>query len=261
LSLFIVLILGIVEGLTEFLPVSSTGHLILVGHLLQFTGDKAETFEIFIQLGAILAVAWEFRTQLLNLLGRMGTDSTARGFLFNVGLAFIPAAVVGVLAGDAIKAYLFSPFTVALALIVGGIAMYLIETFLPPRAAMLTEAISRRQALGVGLAQITALFPGISRSASTIMGGMLIGLDRRAATEFSFYLALPTLGAATVYDLLKNLEHLSQEDVLPFGLGLVVSFISALLVIRVFLRYVRTHDFRPLALYRIGLGLLVLAVL
>jgi len=261
LSLLIVVILGIVEGLTEFLPVSSTGHLILTGHLLDFTGHKADTFEIFIQLGAILAVGWEFRRTLIDLARKASTDASAQRFLFNVGLAFLPAAFFGLLFASRIKAYLFSPFTVALALIGGGMVMYLLEVFLPERQPSPALEISWQRALGVGFAQVLALFPGVSRSASTIMGGMAIGLDRRAATEFSFYLALPTLGAATIYDLLKNLDYLDQTDVLPFSLGLVVSFISALVVIKVFLKYVRTHDFRHLAIYRIIVGALVLIVM
>jgi undecaprenyl-diphosphatase len=255
IPLLTVIILGIVEGLTEFLPVSSTGHLILMGHLLDFTGDKADTFEIFIQLGAILAVAWEFRRPLIDLGRRSGQDPRARAFIFNVGLAFLPAAVVGLALGHRIKQYLFSPLTVALALIVGGAVMWAIETWLPARAPSEPESITWRQALGVGLAQVTALFPGVSRSASTIMGGMLIGLDRSTATAFSFYLALTTLGAATVYDLLKSLKVLSA------ALGLVISFASALVVIRAFLKYVRSHDFRLMAAYRVALGIIVLLVL
>ncbi len=251
-------IMGIVEGLTEFLPVSSTGHLILVGHLLSQTGPKAATFEIFIQLGAILAVVWAFRLRLLRLARALPDDPGARRFVMNVGLAFVPAAVVGLAAGDAIKAHLFSPLTVAGALIVGGMAMYLIEWFLPERPRQVTEATSTKQALGVGVAQVAALFPGVSRAAATIMGGMLFGLDRRAATEFSFYLALPTLGAATVYDLLRNLHTLDAGDVGPFAVGLLTSFLVALLVIELFLKYVRTHDFRPLAVYRMVVGGVVL---
>ncbi|MBI2568938.1 MAG: undecaprenyl-diphosphate phosphatase [Candidatus Schekmanbacteria bacterium] len=257
----VVIVLGIVEGLTEFLPISSTGHLILAGHLLSFTGPRADTFEIFIQLGAILAVAWEFRASLWDLGRRQRRDAGARAFVANVALAFMPAAVVGLAAGSAIKAQLFGPATVATALIAGGVAIWLIETWIPERTPVDVEKLTWRQALGVGLAQIAALCPGVSRSAATIMGGMICGLDRRAATEFSFFLALPTLGAATVYDLLKSLDILSRADIAPFALGLLASFVSALLVIRGFLRYVRTHDFRPFAIYRVVLGLLVLAVL
>lgn len=252
------LIMGIVEGLTEFLPVSSTGHLILTGHLLGLEGNSAHTFEIFIQLGAILAVAWVYRARLLDLLSRARTDLSARDFLLKVGLAFVPAAAVGLLAGSTIKKLLFSPQTVAIALIVGGLAMLALELLLPPREPQETTSLSFRQALTVGLCQILALIPGMSRSATTIMGGMVAGLDRRAATEFSFFLALPTLGAATVYDLLKNLNQLSRADVLPYSVGVVTAFVSALIVIRAFLRYVQGHDFKGMALYGIVLGALVL---
>lgn len=269
MDLLTVILMGIVEGLTEFLPVSSTGHLILTGHLLGFTGEKAHTFEIFIQLGAILAVMWEYRRRLLSLAMQARTDVTARDFILKVGLAFMPAAVLGLAFGSAIKRVLFSPQTVAIALIVGGIAMLGIEYWVKARAEngtapeleQETTQLTFRQALTVGLAQVLALIPGMSRSATTIMGGMISGLNRSVATEFSFYLALPTLGAATIYDLLKNLKHLSPDDFLPFALGLLVAFISALVVIRAFLRYVQNHDFRGMAVYRIVVGCLVLWLL
>ena len=261
MSILTVIILGIVEGLTEFLPVSSTGHLIIAGHLLGFTGEKANTFEIFIQLGAILAVAWEFRAPIAHLIRSARVERASRDFLLNVALAFVPAAVVGLLLGSRIKALLFNPPSVAAALIGGGILMWILETVLPPRSPAQVFDTSRRQALWIGTAQVCALVPGVSRSASTILGGMIVGLDRHAATEFSFYLALPTLGAATIYDLLKNLEHLDAGDVFPFSLGLIVSFVCALIVIRVFLRYVRTHDFKPMALYRMILGIAVFVVM
>ncbi len=260
MSILGAIILGIVEGLTEFLPVSSTGHLILAGHLLSFTGPDAATFEIFIQPGAILAVVWDFRNSIIELGRKIRSHRDARGFVINVGLAFLPAACVGLLVGDLVKQYLFAPLTVAGALVAGGVAMYAIEVKLPVRPPGPPERITTRQAIGVGVAQIAALFPGVSRSAATIMGGMLFGLDRRAATEFSFYLAIPTLGAATIYDLLHNLDALDTTDILPFSVGLVTSFVVALLVIRLFLKYVRTHDFRPLAVYRIIAGVVVLWV-
>lgn len=258
MDLLTVVIMGVVEGLTEFLPVSSTGHLILTGHLLGMTGDAANTFEIFIQLGAILAVAWEYRRRLIDMTLQARTDTQARDFILKVGLAFMPAAVVGLAVGGAIKRLLFSPHTVAIALLVGGVAMLVIERLLPTREPQNVTTLSFRQALGVGCAQVLALIPGMSRSATTIMGGMLGGLPRAAATEFSFYLAIPTLGAATLYDLLKNLKHLSSADIVPFALGAVVAFVSALVVIRAFLRYVQSHDFTLMALYRIGVGVLVL---
>lgn len=258
MDLLNVIIMGIVEGLTEFLPVSSTGHLILTGHLLGMEGAAANTFEIFIQLGAILAVVWEYRRRLLGLVKDATHDVNARNFILKVGLAFLPAAVVGLAVGSKVKQYLFSPTTVAIALLIGGVAMLVIERLVPAREAEEVTQLSFRQALAVGSAQILALIPGMSRSATTIMGGMLSGLPRAAATEFSFYLAMPTLGAATVYDLLKNLKHLSSDDIVPFAVGTIVAFASALIVIRAFLRYVQTHDFTLMALYRIVVGLLVL---
>lgn len=267
-------LLGIVEGLTEFLPVSSTGHLILASHFLGAEGVAADTFDIFIQLGAVLAVAWEYRASLVALVQRARTDEGPRSFLLKILLAFVPAAGVGLLFSKSIKAYLFGPIPVAWALIGGGIVMLALEHTLKrsavsPEASSSgqdeTEALASRltwkQALGIGLAQCLALIPGVSRSASTILGGMVAGLSRAEATAFSFYLALPTLGAATLYDLLKNVKHLSAADVAPFAVGLVTAFGSALLVIRAFLRFVRGHDFTWLAVYRILIGVLVLVLL
>jgi undecaprenyl-diphosphatase len=259
MNLLDVIILGLVEGLTEFLPVSSTGHLIIVGHWLGLTSDKAKTFEIFIQLGAVLAVAWEYRRQLFALLVRARHEQQARAFLGKIFVAFLPAAIVGLLVHSLIKKHLFHQTPVALALIVGGVAMYLVEQFAKPKPAADVEAITWSQALGVGLFQtLSLLWPGVSRSASTIIGGLVIGLDRSAATVFSFYLAIPTLGAATLYDLFKSRNDLSSEDLVPFGLGLAVSFVVSLLVVRGLLRYVRHHSFKPFAIYRIAFGVLVL---
>lgn len=286
-DLITAILLGIVEGLTEFLPVSSTGHLILASHFLGAEGEAADTFDIFIQLGAILAVAWEYRASLSGLLARARSEERPRHFLLKILLAFVPAAVVGLLFSKAIKAHLFGPDPVAWALIGGGVVMLAIERLLargragapvqPDSAApaaqptstaasqdeteALASGLTWRQSLGIGLAQCLALVPGVSRSASTILGGMVLGLSRAEATAFSFYLALPTLGAATLYDLLKNLKHLSSAHVLPFTVGLLTAFVSALLVIRAFLRFVRGHDFTWLALYRIAVGVLVLVLL
>ena len=254
------LVLGIVEGLTEFLPVSSTGHLIIVGDALGFTGERAKTFEIFIQLGAILGVVWYYRGRLLELAAHAARP-TERRFLLTLAIAFVPAAAVGVLAHSYIKAYLFDPLTVAGALVAGGIAILLIERRHREERARVHryDALGYADAFRVGLAQMFALFPGVSRSGATIMGGLLAGLSRTAATEFSFFLAIPTMFAATLYDLVRNLHALAPADVLLFGVGLVAAFLTALAVIRGFLIYVAHHSFRAFAWYRIGFGLLVLA--
>jgi undecaprenyl-diphosphatase len=244
------LVLGIVEGLTEFLPVSSTGHLILAGDLLGFHGERAKVFHVAIQTGAMLAVVWEYRTRFFAVDVALWR---------NLLVAFIPAAVLGLVFGGAIKEYLFAPVPVALAFIVGGVIILLVER--GARAARLetTRAMTWRDALKVGVAQCFALIPGTSRSGATIIGGMLFGLSRPAATEFSFFLAVPTLVAAGGYDLWRSRSLFALEDLQMVAVGLVVSFLSALIVIRWLVRYVATHDFRPFAWYRIAFGLAVLA--
>jgi undecaprenyl-diphosphatase len=259
--ILIVLILGLVEGITEFLPVSSTGHLIVAGHLLGFTGPAAANFEIFIQLGAILAVVWEYRAHLATVAaGALGLrrDDPARRLAASLVIAFLPAAVVGFLLHGVIQRYLFGPLTVGGALVVGGVAMLVIERIGPPAGIASLTAIPWTRALGVGLAQTLSLFPGVSRAAATIRGGMVCGLDRRTATEFSFYLAIPTMLAATVYDLWKARDALTGEQLGYLALGFVVDFGSALVAVRAFIRYISRHDFRPFAWYRIVLGALVL---
>lgn len=258
MTLLDVVILGIVEGLTEFLPVSSTGHLIIVSHWLGLVGDKIDTFNIFIQLGAILAVAWEYHTQLVSLVGRARNEPQARAFLGKIFLAFLPAAIVGLTIHKMIKRELFHQVPVASALIVGGIVMFLVEQFVRTHSKDDVEKITWGQALGVGLFQTLSLWPGVSRAAATIVGGLSLGLDRSSATIFSFYLAIPTLGAATLYDLFKSRNDLSKDDIVPFGLGLIVSFVVSLLVVRGLLRYVRNHNFKPFAIYRVAFGILVL---
>jgi undecaprenyl-diphosphatase len=261
--LVIAIVLGIVEGLTEFLPVSSTGHLIVVGKLFGLDGEKDHAFEIFIQLGAVLAVVWDFRRPLAETAGGLRADPKARRFVASVAIAFVPAAVVGLLAHNWIERTLFSPRAVAMALLVGGVVILWVEMWLRRRPAFACDdarAVPIRMALVVGLAQLLSLYPGVSRSAATIVGGLLVGMSRPAATEFSFYLAIPTLGAATVYSLLKVRHSLSPSDYFWYGTGLVVSFVTALIVIRVFLAWVRSRDFRPFAWYRIAFGLLVLAL-
>lgn len=251
-------ILGIVEGVTEFLPISSTGHLILAGDMLGFTGEKAKVFEIFIQLGAILAVIWLYRERVLSSIKGIGTEKTNR-FLTNLLIAFLPAAFFGLLTHSFIKHYLFSPITVAFALILGGIAMLIIERVAGAPQVMDIDSVSFKKAFGIGLAQVLSLFPGISRAGATIMGGMVIGLERKVATEFSFFLAIPTMFAATSYDLFKNLHGLSVNDAPVFAVGFITSFFAALLVIKAFIGFVTRHNFNSFGIYRIVFGIVVLA--
>ncbi len=253
------LFLGIVEGITEFIPVSSTGHLILAGDLLGFDDEKAKVFEIFIQLGAILSVVWLFREKIFGVIKGLRGSREARSLSTNLIVAFIPAAVIGFTTHRIIKAYLFNPVTVAGALIAGGAAILLIEKMNHRSHVKDVDNVTLRQALAAGIAQCLSLFPGVSRSGATIMGGLLIGFDRRVAVEFSFFLAIPTMFAATGYDVMKSLHGLSGSDVPLFAVGFVTAFFSALLVIKAFLGYVSRHDFTGFAYYRIGFGLLVLA--
>ncbi len=251
--------LGIVEGITEFIPVSSTGHLILAGNIMGFGDEKAKVFEVFIQLGAILSVVWLYRGKVFSVIRGLPDNREARFFAINIMIAFLPAAFMGLLAHKAIKAYLFNPITVAAALIAGGFAILVIERIDHRSHVKDVDTIGLKQAIGVGVAQCLALFPGISRSGATIMGGLLIGFDRLVAVEFSFFLAIPTMFAATIYDLISSLHSLSVLDVPLFVIGFVTSFFSALFVIKSFLRYVSRHDFSGFAYYRIAFGLLVLA--
>ncbi|MFB3047349.1 MAG: undecaprenyl-diphosphate phosphatase [Acidiferrobacterales bacterium] len=251
------LILGVVEGLTEFLPVSSTGHLIIIGDLLGFTGAHAKTFEIFIQLGAILAVVWHYRQRLASFVAGLNQGVIQR-FWLNLTIAFVPAALVGLALHKQIKAYLFNPMAVAGALIVGGVIILLIER--TPRRARVQDLESLRpsDALKIGVAQTLSLFPGVSRAGATIMGGLLTGLSRTTATEFSFFLAIPTMLAATSYELIASRHVLSPENTALFTVGFVTAFVTALIVIRAFLAYVAHHNFAAFAYYRIVFGLLVL---
>ncbi len=250
-------ILGIVEGITEFLPVSSTGHLILAGNFLSFTGERAKVFEIFIQLGAILSVVWLYRTKVLDVISNIGKKEANR-FIINILIAFLPAALIGLKIHSYIRANLFNPFTVSFALIFGGIAILVIERLVKNFDISGLDNITPRSALGVGFAQILSLFPGVSRSGATIMGGLVIGLDRKTATEFSFFLAIPTMFAATTYDLLKNIKYLSVLDFPLFATGFIVAFITALIVIKAFLSFITRHDFSAFAYYRIIFGILIL---
>ncbi|HTT37071.1 MAG TPA: undecaprenyl-diphosphate phosphatase [Burkholderiales bacterium] len=252
------LILGVVEGLTEFLPVSSTGHLILAGDLLDFNDEKGKVFEIVIQCGAILAVVWEYRAKLFDVLRGLASERAARRFVANLFVAFLPVAVLGLAFGRAVKAALFKPVPVAIAFIVGGLIILWAERRNHRIRVNSVEEMTWKDALKVGLAQCFALIPGTSRAGSTIVGGLLFGLSRRAATEFSFFLAIPVLFAASGYELVKNRALLSAPDLEPFAVGFIAAFGSAFLCVRWLLRYIARHDFTPFAWYRIGFGLLVL---
>jgi undecaprenyl-diphosphatase len=252
------LLLGIVEGLTEFLPISSTGHLIIVGSLLDYTNDQSKVFKIVIQLGAILAVCWDFRERLVTTLGGLTTDRVQQRFAGLLIVGFMPAAVLGLMFHSTIKTYLFNPLTVAGALIVGGLAILYIERkAYHPRVAAVDD-MRWPDALKVGFAQAMAMFPGISRSGATIMGGLVFGLSRKTATEFSFFLAIPTMFAATIYDVYKNWSLLNAADLPVFAVGFVASFIAAMLTVKALLRYVSNHDFTVFAWYRIVFGVIVL---
>jgi undecaprenyl-diphosphatase len=254
-------LLGLVEGATEFIPVSSTGHLILASDWLGLVDERAKTFDIFIQLGAILAILWIYRERLARSGADAGKDPVSRRFLLNLIVAFLPAAVVGFLTHDWIKRELFNAGVVAVALIVGGIVILLIERWRPRSTVHDVGLVPSRLALGIGIAQVLALVPGTSRSGATIMGGYALGLSRTAATEFSFFLAIPTMLAATSYDLLKSWSVLSVTDIPMFAVGFIVSFVSAVIVVKAFLTYVSNHTFSVFAWYRIVLGLALLFIL
>jgi undecaprenyl-diphosphatase len=254
------LVMGVVEGLTEFLPISSTGHLILAGELLRFSDEKAKVFEIVIQTGAMLAIVWEYRMKFWRVLAGLPSDRAAQRFALNLLIAFLPAAVLGLAFHNAIKAYLFHAVPVALAFIIGGLIILWVERALRPRVRIdSVDAMTWGDALKVGIAQAFALVPGTSRSGATIIGGMLFGLSRRAATEFSFFLAVPTLVAAGVYDFWRSRALFSSADLGVFAVGSVAAFVSAFLCVRWLLRYIASHDFTPFAWYRIAFGVVVLA--
>lgn len=252
------LVLGLVEGVTEFLPISSTGHLIIAGDLLNFNDEKGKIFEIVIQLGAILAVCWEYRAKIGKLLATTNQKSSQQ-LIINLGLAFMPAAALGLAFHHQIKHYLFSPLTVACALILGGIAIIIIERIAPSPIIDAVDDINWKHALKIGFAQTVALIPGVSRSGATILGGVLFGLSRSAATEFSFFLAIPIMFAATAFELLSNRGLFSWQDFDLFAVGFITAFISALLVIKMFIRFVAKHNFTGFAWYRIIFGFIVLA--
>ncbi|NBF02037.1 undecaprenyl-diphosphate phosphatase [Pseudomonas sp. Fl5BN2] len=253
------LILGIVEGLTEFLPISSTGHQIIVADLLNFGGERAIAFNIIIQLGAILAVVWEFRRKILEVVSGLATQPKARRFTVNLLIAFFPAVVLGVIFADLIHAYLFNPITVATALVIGGIIMLWAERRQHQVHAESVDEITWKDALKVGCAQCLAMIPGTSRSGSTIIGGLLFGLSRKTATEFSFFLAMPTMVGAAVYSGYKY-RHLFQPDDFPvFAIGFVTAFIFAMIAVKGLLKFIASHSYAAFAWYRIAFGLLILA--
>jgi undecaprenyl-diphosphatase len=261
--LFKAFIMGIVEGFTEFLPISSTGHLILTGSVLNFTGDKVKVFEIAIQAGAMLAVIWEYRVRIAAVLTGMFSERRAQLFVLNLVVAFVPAAILGFIFSKSIKAVLFAPVPVALAFILGGLVILWVEKRqrMQDRPARVesVDDMTVLDAFKVGCAQAFALIPGTSRSGATIIGGMMFGLSRKAATEFSFFLAIPTLLAATVYSLYKERALLSAADLPMFTVGTIAAFGSAFLCVRWLLRYISSHDFSAFAWYRIAFGLVIIA--
>ncbi|MGE4064278.1 MAG: undecaprenyl-diphosphate phosphatase [Rhodospirillaceae bacterium] len=253
--------LGLVEGLTEFLPVSSTGHLILLIDLLGFQGPPGKMFEIVIQLGAILAVVWIYRMKIFAVVRGVFTEAPAQRFTINLILAFLPAMVIGVLAYSFIKGVLFSPWVVSVALIVGGIAILIIERTQKIARYQAPEEIPWPRALAIGFFQCVAMIPGVSRSGATIMGALLVGVERRAAAEFSFLLAIPTMLAATAYDLYKNRDALTTDNVTIIAVGFLSAFAVAFAVVRTVLGFISKHGFAPFAIYRIALGVVMLLVL
>ena len=257
-SLIQSVLLGVVEGLTEFLPISSTGHLIIAGDLLAYTGEQAKTFEICIQLGAILAVCWLYRQRLLRVVTGMTRDAGSQRFMVNLIVGVLPSAIFGLLLHKLIKAHLFNSVVVAIAMIVGGFVILLVER--RKREPRITEVdqMDWRDALKLGLAQVFSLIPGTSRSGATIIGGLLFGLSRQAATEFSFFLAIPTMFLATGYDVYKSWHALAQQDLAFFAVGFITAFFSALLAIKGLIRYVAHHDFKIFAWYRIVFGTIAL---
>jgi len=254
-------ILGVVEGLTEFLPISSTGHLIVVGSLLDFNDERGKLFEIVIQSAAILAVMWEYRAKLGTVIGGlMQKQEASQRFVFNVAIAFLPLAIIGLLFGKHIKAALFNPVTVAITSIIGAVFILWAEKRKHTVSVESVDELNWKDALKVGFAQALALIPGTSRSGATIIGGLFFGLSRKAATEFTFFLAMPTLIAATIYELYKERALLTSADLGMWSAGFVASFVSAFLCVRWLLRYISSHDFTMFAWYRIAFGLTVLGL-
>lgn len=260
--LYIALLLGLIEGMTEFLPVSSTGHLILFGDILGFEGPPGKTFEISIQLGAILAICWLYRGKLAaTASGLIRREAKDWRFAIGILLAFLPAMVLGALFHSFIKEKLFNPHSVSIALIIGGIIILLVERLRPTPRYHSIEEFSLPLCLKIGLCQCLALIPGTSRSGATIIGALLLGADRKAATEFSFFLAIPTMFAATAFDLFENRHLLSLDNIQLIAVGFIAAFISALIVVRWVVAYISKHGFTPFAIYRIILGSVMLYLL
>ena len=251
------LLLGVIEGLTEFLPVSSTGHLILTVDLIGFRGPPGQVFEVVIQLGAIGAVCWEYFGRFARAAAGFRHDPEQFRFVRNLLLAFLPTVVIGALAYRFIKAHLFDPWVVVAALVLGGVAILIIERNLPEARHSSVEQMPARTAFGIGLCQVVSMIPGVSRAGATIMGGLMLGMDRRSATEFSFFLAVPTMLAASALDLYKHWMEMNADYLLVIVIGFVTAFISALIVVRWLIGFVSRHGFGPFAWYRIALGIVM----
>lgn len=260
-SILFAILLGIVEGLTEFLPVSSTGHLILLIDLLSFKAPEGKVFEIIIQFGAILAVVWLYRVRLFGAVFGAVSQAKDRRFLLNILLAILPSMVLGVIFHDVIKTVLFNPTVVATTMILGGFIILLIERMKPTVRYETVDAFDWKLALKIGFCQAVAMIPGTSRSGATIMGALVLGVERKTAAEFSFFLAVPTMLAATVYDIYKNYHQLDMRDAELILVGFVVSFISALFVVKHLIGFISRHGFAPFAYYRIALGALMLVLI
>jgi len=262
LHLLKALFLGLIEGLTEFLPISSTGHLILFGNWIDFSSGEARVFEVVIQFGAILAVMWIYRERIRQLVtGVFQGDADSQRFATIVLVAFLPAAIIGALFIGPIKRYLFDPAVVAGALIAGGIIILLVERRTTPPRVQSVDQMTWRHGLAIGAAQCVAMIPGTSRSGATIIGGMLSGLSRQTATEFSFFLAMPTMLGAATYDAWKHQHLLSADDLVAIGVGFAAAFFSALLVVKALIRFIANHTLSVFAWYRIGLGSLIAVML
>jgi len=252
-------LLGLLEGITEFLPISSTGHLIVLGDLLHFEGNFSKLFDVVIQLGAILAVVWLYRHKFVDILTTLKSEASSRQFVFNVLLAFAPAVVIGLIAHDFIKNVLFSTTVVGWAFVIGGIVILIVERLAPPARFEHTEELPKLTALKIGFFQCLAMIPGTSRSGATIVGALLLGVSRTAATEFSFFLAIPTMAGATVLDLWKARHDIVNSEWSLIAVGFVVAFASALVVVKGLIGFISRHGFTPFAIYRIVAGLAILS--
>lgn len=260
-QIFIAILLGIVEGVTEFLPISSTGHLILLIDILNFEAPKGKIFEIVVQLGAILAVCVLFRQKLISVVLGFFKQETARALCYKIITAFLPAAILGVLFHGFIKQVLFNPIIVCCSLIVGGVIILLIERIKPKTKIHAVEDVSYVQAVVIGFCQAIAMIPGVSRSGATMMGSLMLGINRKTAAEFTFLLAIPTMFAATFYDIYKNIHHLQIDDAKIIAVGFLSAFISGLVAVSFLLKYLSNHDFKIFAYYRILLGIFMLLFL